>query len=213
MRVLGLALALALAACATTGEAVAPTPTAFRGVRSLALVRSVDERGHTTKDPLDGLEETLRARGFTTRVVELGPKPPPELATVERLFDQLELRAAAGRAERIARPMSSVGAEAGAAVAQLGVDAVASYHRLDRRRAPGVSALSAPVQPGSVFPSPPPPIPDRPLAAFVLVDRDGRAATFAWGDAGPIDDPAVPLNAAEAIDLLVSALTGEPREE
>jgi hypothetical protein len=210
---LALAAAATAAACATTGEAVAPAVPAFRGIRSLALVRAVDERGHTAKDPLDGLEETLRARGFTTRVIELGPRPPPELAAVERLFGQLELRATAGRAERIARPSSSAGPDAGAAVAQLGVDAVASYHRIDRRRTPGVSALPAPALPGSVFPSPPPPAPDRPLGAFVLVDRDGRAATFAWGDAGPIDDPAVPLNAAEAIDLLVSALTGQPREE
>jgi len=213
MRMLAVAAAACVAACATAGEAVAPRVPPFRGIRSLALVRSADERGHAAKDPLDGLDETLRARGFTTRLVELGGKPPPELAAVERLFGQLGLRAEAGRAERIARPVSSAGADAGAVVAQLGVDAIASYHRIERRRTPGASTLPSPALPGSVFPSPPPPIADRPLGAFVLVDRDGRAATFAWGDSGPIDDPAVPLNAAEAIDLLVSALTGEAREE
>jgi hypothetical protein len=204
MRRVGLAVLAAVAACAGAGETRAPGPSPFRGVRSLVLVRSADDRGQRPKDPLDGLDESLRERGFTTRIVELGGKQPPELAGLERLFGQLELRAATRRHERVADPVSSLGAGAARTVAGLGVDAVASYHRLDRRAAP---ALPPPSAPGTLFPTPSPAAPERPLGALVLVDREGRVATFAWGDAGPLEDPSVPLNAAEAIDLLVDALT------
>jgi hypothetical protein len=202
MRTIGLAaLAAAAVACAGAGETRATQPSRFQDVRSLVLVRGAgDQRGQGAKDPLDGLDESLRARGFATRVVELGAGRPPELAGLERLFEQLELRAAAGRLERVADPISSLGRDARATVAALGADAVASYHRLDRRRG---AALPAP-SPGTRFPAPPPP--DRPAAALVLVHRDGRVAVFAWGDAGALEDPSVPLNAAEAIDLLVEAL-------
>ncbi len=208
MRKLALALA-AFTACATAGEAVAPPPSPFRRVRSLVLVRAADERAQRPRDPLDALDETLRARGFTTRIVELPRKPPPELAPLERLFGQLELRAAARRPERVAAPTGAAGRDAAAAVAQLGVDAVATYHRLDRHR---LSDLPPPALPGSIFPPPPAPV-ERPVAGFALVDREGHVAAFAWGDAGPLEDPSVPLNAAEAIDFLVRALTGEPPEE
>jgi hypothetical protein len=207
MRSVAIAL-LAAAACATGADAVAPAPSPFRGVRSLLLVRSVEDRGRRAKDPLDGLDESLRARGFTTRVVELGSRPPPELGPVERLFGQLATRAASGRAERTARPVTSA-RDAGALVDGLGVDAVASYHRVDRHRA---SELAAPAPPsGSMFSAPPPPA-QRATGAFVLADRAGHVQTFAWGDAGPIDDPSVPLNPAEAIELLVRAVTGDPAE-
>ncbi len=206
MRTFALAL-VAFTACATAGEA-APPPSPFRGARSLVLVRAGDAHGQRPKDALDGLDETLRARGFTTRIVELG-KPPPELASLERLFAQLELRAASRRSERIAPPVGAAGREAGAVVAQLGVDAVVSYHRLDRRRPPEPPPA---LLPGSIFPPPPPPA-GRPIGALMLVDRGGHVAAFAWGDAGPLEDPAVPLNAAEAIDFLVRALTGEPSDE
>jgi hypothetical protein len=205
IRVAVAALGLAVA-CAGAGESVAPDPSPFRGVRSLALVRSAEDRGRRPKDPLDALRESLEARGFTTRTVELGDHPPAELAAVERLFAQLELRAATGRQERLAHPVSSLGRDARAAVAGLGVDAVASYHRLDRTRP---QALPPATAPGTLFPAPAP-APDRPTGALVLVDREGRAATFAWGDSGAFDDPAVPLNAAEAIELLVRALAGDP---
>lgn len=208
MRTFALAL-VAFTACATAGEAAAPPPSPFRGVRSLVLVRAGDAHGQRPKDALDGLDETLRARGFTTRIVELGSKPPPELASLERLFAQLELRAASRRSERIASPVGAAGRDAGAVVAQLGVDAVVSYHRLDRRRPPEPPPA---LLPDSIFPPPPPPA-ERPIGALMLVDREGHVAAFAWGDAGPLEDPAVPLNAAEAIDFLVRALTGEPPDE
>jgi hypothetical protein len=203
-------LALAATACAAAGEALAPPPSPFRDVRSLALVRAVDERSQRPKDPLDGLEETLRARGFSVRVIELGRERPPELADVERLFGQLELRAASGRQERLARPVVALGHEAAAPLERLGVDAIASYHRLDRRR---FEPLPPSTAPGTLFPAPAPAMPAGPMGALVLVNREGRVAVFGWGDAGAFDDPAVPLNAAEAIDHLVRALTGELPDE
>lgn len=205
--VVALAALATAAACATAGESVAPAPPSFRQVRSLVLVRAVEDRGPRAKDPLDGLDESLRARGFTTRIVELGFRPPPELAPLERLFAQLEARAAAGRQERLAAPVATQ-RDAGEVVARLGVDAIATYHRLDRRLPP----LPPPVAPGSIFPPPRPP--ERgPTGALALVDSAGTVATFAWGDGGSFDDPSVPVNAAEAIDHLVRALTGEPLDE
>jgi hypothetical protein len=207
----GVALAALAAACAAGDPARAPPPSPFREVRSLALVRVVDDRPHRPKDALDGLEESLRARGFEVRTVELGPRRPPELAPVERLFGQLEVRAAAGRQERLATPVSSLGGDAATAVMQLQVDAIATYHRLDGRYVGGMPPATA--TPGTLFPAPAPTGPERPLGALVLVDRTGRVAVFGWGDAGTFDDPSVPLNAAEAIDLLLRALTGEPPPE
>jgi hypothetical protein len=206
MRRIALVGLAAVIACAGAGESVAPPPSPFRGVQSLVLVRAADDRASRPKDPLDGLQESLAARGFTTRVVDLGGKRPPELAPLERLFDQLEARAAAGRLERSATPVSSLGRDVAATVAGLGVDAVASYHRLDRHRSPSMPPSMAP---GTTFPAPATASPQRPTGALVLVDRQGRVAAFAWGDAGALEDPSVPLNAAEAIDQLVHALTGE----
>lgn len=195
---------VALAACATLGEPAPPPAARFVGVRSLVLVREVEDRGARPKDPLDGLDESLRDRGFTTRVVELGRDRRTEQAPIERLFRQLEARAAAGRSERIATPVRDMGSEAGEMVAALGVDAVASYHRLERFRAPPLSA------PGMTSA---PPAPALPLGALVLLDRSGHLATFAWGDAGALDEPGMPLNAAEAIEQLVRALTAGPDPE
>jgi hypothetical protein len=199
---------VALAACATPAEPAAPRPAPFEGVRSLLLVREVaDARAARPKDPLDGLDETLRARGFGTRVVELGREAPPGQAALARLFRELEVRASASRAERIATPVRDAGRDAEAAVAQLGVDAVVSYHRLERVRPP---PLAPPAFPGALSTAPPPA--SLPLGALVLVDRGGALATFAWGDAGALEEPGVPLNAAEAIEQLVRALTGEAEE-
>jgi hypothetical protein len=204
----GVALVALAAACATGDAARAPPPSPFLEVRSLALVRAVDERSHRPKDALDGLEESLRARGYEVRLVELGRERPPELAPVERLFGQLEARAAAGRQERLATPVSSIGPDAATAVMQLRVDAIATYHRLDRGYAGALPA--APGAPGTIFPQAPPAGGERPVGALVLVDQLGRVAVFGWGDSGSFDDPSVPLNAAEAIDHLLRALTGEP---
>jgi hypothetical protein len=204
---LALAALLAATGCATGVTPIAAPPASFHAVRSLALVRSVDDRAGRPKDPLDGLDETLRSRGYETRVIELGPKRNADLAAVERLFGLLELRAAAGRAERLGTaPFADVGRAAGETVDALGVDAVASYHRLDRHRLPPRPA--EPVLPGTVFPQPAAPSPG-PVGALALVDRSGHLATFPWGEASALEDPAVPLNAAEAIDFLVRALAGE----
>jgi hypothetical protein len=197
--------AAALAACATVGESASAPPASFSGVRTLALVRQVEGRGARSKDPLDGLDETLRARGFTTRVVELGRDRRPDQAPFERLFRDLEARAAAAsRAERIAAPVRDLGSDAGKAVAALGVDAVVTYHRLERMRPPPLPAQPLGL-PGMGAPSPPPALP---VGALLVLDRTGHLATFAWGDAGALDDPGMPLNAAEAIEQVVRALTG-----
>jgi hypothetical protein len=140
-------------------------------------------------------------------VVELHERRnPPELAGVERLFGRLERRAARPRSERLGvREVADAGRDAGAAVAALGVDAVATYHRLETRRwsrrttEPGVPG--APFQLAAPEPGP--------TGALALVDRAGHVLTFPWGDAGPFDDPDTPIVAAEAIEQLVRALTGE----
>lgn len=204
----------ALAACAGGGEAlVAPPPPSFREVRSLLLVRLADERVGRPKDPLDGLDESLRARGYRTRVVELGSSRKGELAALDRLFTELELRAGAGPSERFGtKPYAAMGRSAGETVAALGVDAVASYHRLDgRRRLP--SADQAPPLPGTYVPGPPATPQRGPVGALAVVDRAGHVATFAWGETTVLDDPDVPVNPAEAIDLVVRVLSGEPPAE
>ena len=210
MRSFGLVALGAAVACASAGAPTAPQPPAsFRAIRTLVLARASGDRAGRPKDPLDGLDESLRARGYTTRVVELGGKQP-ELAGLERLFGQLQARASATRAERFGTlPYSEAGRGAGAIVADLGVDAVATYHRLEGRRlAPRSSG--EPALPGSLFPGPPVAAERGPLGALALVDRAGQVAVFAWGESSALEDPSVPLNAAEAIDLLVRALAGDP---
>lgn len=214
MRRLGPAALAATIACATAGEpAMAPPPPSFAQVRTILLVRTADSRAGRPKDPLDGLDESLRARGYVTRVVELGARPGGEEAALARLFAQLESRAAAPRGDRLGGdPFGDAGQGAGEAVAALGVDAVASYHRLDGRHA-YPAAPREPASPG-LFPGSAPltPVLRGPMGALALVDRAGHVATFAWGEQTALEDPAVPVNAAEAIDLLVSTLAGEPLE-
>jgi hypothetical protein len=95
-------------------------------------------------------------------------------------------------------------------VAELGVDAVATYHRLEGRAA--FPAAREPPLPGTFFPSSPPVAGRSPIGALALVDRAGHVATFPWGESTSLEDPGVPMNAAEAIDLLVRTLAGEPLE-
>jgi len=195
-----------LGACASPDTFVTPPPPSFREVRSLVLVRKADGRAGRQRDPLDGLDDSLRARGYRTRVVELTGKDPGQ-AALARLFDDLELHADAPRSERHGgRPYATLGRRAADAVAALGVDAVASYHRLEGRRLPATQpALS-----GSLLPGPPVETPRGPMGALAVVDRAGHVGTFAWGETSALNDPEVPWNAAEAIDLVVRALSGEP---
>jgi hypothetical protein len=209
-----LVLAAALAACATIGESAAPAaPPSFREVHSLVLVRSSYDRAGRGRDPLDGLEESLRAHGYQTRVVEIGASGKPPQPTLERLFVQLETRAGAPRGERFGTlPYGEAGAAAGAVVSDLGVDAIATYHRLEGRR-PFGSAASQPLLPGSALPGPQV-VPERgPLGALVVVDRAGHLAVFPWGATSALDDPSVPVNAAEAIDLVLRTLAGQGPED
>ncbi len=209
MRWLGLA-ALAAAACATAGgRAPQPAEPSFRAVRSLVLVRTPEDRAGRPKDPLDGLDESLRARGYATRIVMLGPGRKPELAGLEALFVRLETLAATRRGDRFGpAPAWEAGTAAGEVVAALGVDAVASYHRLEGR-----TFLSAPAPPtfGGALGAPPLP-PRAAQGAFALVDRAGHVALFPWGESAGTAEPDGALNAAEAIDLVLRALTGEPAE-
>src|SRR5512142_1318872 len=129
---------VALAACATAGDVPAALPPAsFREVRSLVLVRTVEDRAGRQKAPLDGLDESLRARGYRTRIVELRRAGGPQQAALARLFSDLEARAGAARTDRFGTtPYARLGRGAAETVAALGVDAVASYHRLALVRAP-----------------------------------------------------------------------------
>jgi hypothetical protein len=203
------AVAVAVAGCASSDSFVTPPPPSFREVRSLALVRTVDGRAGHPKDPLDGLDDSLRKRGYRTRRVELSGKDPAQ-ADLARLFDDLELRASAPRRER-SGTFSTLGRRAADTVAALGVDAVASYHRVDDRRSlppPDAARL-----PGTVLPGPPVEARRGPRGALAVVDRTGHVAVFAWGETSALDDPEVPWNPAEAIDLLVRALSGEAAPE
>jgi hypothetical protein len=206
-------LLVALAACATTGDAPAATPPpSFREVRSLVLVRTVEDRAGRQKDPLDGLDESLRARGYRTRLVELGRAGGPDHPALARLFSDLEGRAGAARAERFGTtPYARLGRGAAETVAALGVDAVASYHRLALLRAPAPGDGAR--LPGTLLPGPAVSPAQRPTGALAVVDRAGHVATFAWGETSALDDPDVPVNAAEAIDLVLRALSGEPAPE
>jgi hypothetical protein len=213
MRRAGLAVFAAALACATTGErAPQAPPPSFRAVRSLVLLRGTDDRAGRPKDPLDGLDESLRARGYATRVVDLGGKSRPENARLEELFMRLELRAGTPRGEHFgAAPAGQAGAAAGDVVAELGVDAVASYHHLVGRYLPP-PAGAAPAFPGTFSTPTQAPVPRAAQGAFAIVDRAGHVAVFPWGESGGQGDGEGAINAAEAIDRLLRSLTGEPAE-
>jgi hypothetical protein len=205
---------VAVAACATVGDAPSspPGPPPFRGVRSLVLARRTDYPTNRPKDPLDALEDTLDARGFATRAVDVGYRTPPELRPLERLHSQLGSRIyGSAQGGRSTRRVESLGRDAGNVVATLGVDAVALYHRFDRPP-PGTFPDARP-PPGMLLPEAPPPgagpVARRPIGAFSIVNRAGDALWIEWSALGDFDDPDTPANATEAIDALVSVLSGE----
>jgi hypothetical protein len=205
-RLVPLALAAAVA-CATAPEPAGPPP--FEGVKSVALVRWRDGGSTRPRDPLDALKESLDARGYRTRVVDVGHRVPDELRPVQRLHERMGTRgrtggrAGRGRVERVGR-------EARDAVRALGVDAVALYHRLeDWTSSPAYSDPGAFRPPGTL----PPSAFRRPLGALSLVDAEGAAVSFEWGaPGGAAGDPSMPLNAAEAIDALLRVLSGGDEE-
>lgn len=208
-RLISLALA-ASAACATVPEPPRAPP--FEGVKTIALVRWRAEGSARPRDPLDALKESLDGRGYATRLVELGRRPPEALRPVERLFQRMGSRVGGGplpdRPGRVVR----VGTEAEEAAAALQVDAVALYHRAaDTTRFPAEPEPHP--FPGPGFP-PPPMVTRRPLGALSLVDAKGNAVIFDWGaPEEPLGyDPSAPVNAAEAIDALLRVLAGDPAD-
>ena len=217
-RSLAAALAAALAwaaapSCATVGEPPASGPPAFTGVRKLALVRlgAADREPARPKDALDALAESLVSRGYEERRVAVGPGAAAELAPVERLYRSMDGRiGAAPPRARFGRRAEAAGATAIEAARVLGVDAIVTYHRFEDR--PLAAFPDAPLG-GGLFPRRPEPGFRRPGGALSLVDREGNATWFAWGAPGSELDPSEPVNAAEAIDMLLRTLAGEPDYE
>jgi len=175
----------------------------------VALVRArPDPATARPRDALDALAESLAARGYETRRIELGPKVGDDLRAVDRLFGSMEGRiGSASPRARFGRRVEPAGADAAAAVRGLGVDAIAMFHRFEGLP---LAAFPEPQLGGGLFPRRAEPLSRRPGGALSLVDREGNATWFAWGAPGAELDPAEPVNAAEAIDMLLRALTGEP---
>jgi hypothetical protein len=198
--------------CATMGEPASEGPPPFTGVKKIALVRVRVDRDRTRqKDVLDALAESLASRGYEVSRMEVGPKPSAELRGVERLYSRIDgLISSAQARPRFGRRAEPAGTDSAEVVRALGVDAVAMYHRFDDRL-----LLPPPDAPlgGGLFPMrPDQPGLRRPVGALSLVDRSGNATWFAWGGPGGELDPTEPVNAAEAIDMLLRALAGEPEE-
>ena len=200
---------LACAACAAV-ETPPPGPSPFHGVKKVVLARRVDDpRAPRARDAIDALKESLDARGYEARVVEVGPGEDRALRDLDRLEEQIAARL--WTHERRRERVETLGRDAGAVVAKLGADAIAGYHRLDARLAP----LPPPQQPwGSPSTAPLFAAPvRRPSGALSLVAADGSLAWFPWGGEGAELDPGALINPAEAIDALLSVLAGDGGED
>ncbi len=212
MRVgIALPLAFAVAACATMGEpAPTPGPPPFEGVRSVALVRSVEGAGAPrAKDALDALRESLEERGYRTRVVEVGSRGADR--NLERLFARIHSRIAAGA--RIGRGSGPGEEDAAAILAALGVDAMAMVHRFDALLPPMPLASPLAPPPGSMMDPGGPQLQQyRPIGALSLVNRSGKVVWFEWGTT-ELADPGAPANAAEAVDAVLAVLAGREGDE
>jgi hypothetical protein len=207
-----LASASAALACATVGEPASAGPPPFTGVKKLALVRMrADRDGVRPRDVLDALAESLVARGYEVSRVEVGPNPAAALRGVERLYARIDGTIASAQPRpRFGRRVEPAGADAAEVMGALGVDALAMFHRFDDRLL--MPPPDAPLS-GGFFPTrPDQPGMRRPAGALSLVDRAGNATWFAWGAPGGELDPTQPVNAAEAIDMLLRALGGETDE-
>ncbi len=209
MRKAVLAVFAVACACAAVQDPAPAGPSPFRSVKKLVLVRRVDDpKAQRGRDAIDALKESLDARGYETRVVEVGSREDRALRDLDALEDRIGTRlwnrdAAPGRVE-------ALGKGAGDVVARLGADAVAGYHRLDARFAP----LPPPIQPWGAPPTgalPAPRLP--PTGALSLVAADGSLAWFPWGGQGAELDERQLLNPAEAIDALLAALAGGGGED
>jgi hypothetical protein len=211
-----LALACAaLAACASAPPPLAPARAAAGGVRTVAVLRFA-EGGRA--DPALALGESLGARGLSVSPVDAAGGP--ERGRLERLRALVRTRVEGDRADR-AVSSSGLGEEAAEAVRALGVDAVALSVRL-----PAYATMPPPAGPGGLWPAPgarvgpdfDPIAPAPPREAVAVVTAAGDVVWSGWGAQqemlgapGPEPLPAVtrPVNAAEAIDALVAAVTGE----
>jgi hypothetical protein len=197
---------LAVEACApVAAEGPPPGPSPFLAVKKVVLVRRVDDpRAPRRRDPLDALKETLDARGYETRIVEVGSGEDAALRDLEGLEDRIAARM--GSRERTGGRPEALGAEAGAAVAKLGIDAAVGYHRLQDQLAP---LLPPPASTWGLAHGAEQPRPVRhPVGALSLVAADGTLAWFPWGGARAERDGRALINPAEAIDALVAALAG-----
>ncbi len=210
-RAAALVLAAALAGCAPLAAEGPPAgPSPFLGVKKLVLVRHLDDpRAPRGRDPLDALKESLDARGYEARIVEIAARDDGPLRDVDRLEDRIAARMW-NRDRTRARP-ERLDADAGAVVARLGADAVVGYHRLQ----------------GQLPPLPPPPSPSwgspypgqralpgrRPAGALSLLDASGSLAWFPWGGREAELEHAALINPAEAIDALLAALRGNTGDD
>lgn len=198
----GAALSIALAGgCASGVVELRPTRgpvyQAFAGARTVALVHERRGEPVARRDVVDGLAETLRARGWQVR--------PPRAESMEALtalghrletWSQSSLGLGAGVTD-------GVSAEAGAAVRAAGVDAVAYEFRFTSHRPPIA-------QPMFTSPTDSPELLTRSqvLGALVLVSKRDEVLRVEWGDAETVGLPQSP---AEAIDALVAAIL--PQDE
>lgn len=213
---------LVVVACATGSGGPDPEKPVFADVGKVALLRwndrSADKRA---KDPLDGLAESLGARGIVTRALEVGPRGPDSNAALERLWAEVEGRIRSAPPHELRGSAQPLWSGAGKVVRELGVDAVALYLRLDRYRMlpPATGATPPDFPPPSAIGAPGAqahPLPEsryRPVAALAVVGKEGG---LVWSDWGPRDeavDVPGPVNAAEALDEVVRLLTGDPPPE
>ena len=209
VRWIGAVGALALFCGCAGGGASAVRPTsgppwkAFGGARTVALVHEpgTGKPGGPARDPVDGLGESLRARGWEVRV------PPPEAAgALLSLRNRLEPLAGAPAGD--AGPVTaSVVEGAGEVVRSAGVDAVALAWRFVLRSMPRdptlprqMPALSPVEGPGRIEP----PIAD-PLGALALVNARGDVLRVEWGDREGREGER-PDSPAEASEALLEAI-------
>jgi hypothetical protein len=169
----------------------------FAEVRTVAVFRPPAREERHGKDVLDGLAETLAARGLVVRTT--GPDPAVA-GRLEELRDRLE-RWAGPALEARGAAWVGVHEGAGDVVRAAGVDAVAFGYRFVRSLELGQSA--------SPFAAPRASTGRAALGALVLVAAHDDVLRVEWGADG--FEAAGPASAAEAIEALAAVLA-EPGE-